>query len=140
MANFSKPYQSIYDAAVARLKESEAAQRARMLNAAARAGVQTSGVGQIPQGAISKEVINKEADLGAKVAGMEETERLQDKAVEQRKELLKLSASLSEAAAARERKYRRSLARSGIYSSLIGAGLGGVSGYLARRLYNSGGE
>lgn len=116
---FTAAYQRIYDAAMARQKENEARKRALMTQAAANAGVMTSGVGQIGQGAISQEALRSEADIGANVAQQEEQERLMDKKFEQDKELY----GLSVAEAARERARQRRDAKAGVSGQLIGTGL-----------------
>ena len=133
MADFTGPYQDIYSAARARLRESEARQRGAALRRVSRQGVRTSGVGQIPQDAISREAMLEEADLGARIAGQQEQERLADKRFSQQKELVQFQADLAAAADARARKLARQQAKSGLTSQIIGAGLGGVGGYLATR-------
>jgi len=136
MAKFTPVYQSVYDAALARQRDSEARQRAAATNSAARAGVMTSGVSQIPQEAIGQEALRSEADLGAKVAQAQEGERLQDKEFEQRKELMNLQATLTEAAAARERELLRKQGKSDITGQIVGGVVGGAGGAIAKKYFS----
>jgi uncharacterized protein (DUF1786 family) len=78
--------------------------------------------------------MREEADLGARVAQAQEGERLQDKAFEQRKELLGLQASLAEAAAERERRILQKGQKSALTGQIIGGVLGGASGYAMKKL------
>lgn len=133
MAEFTGPYQDIYSAARARLRESEARQRGGALARSARQGVMTSGVSQIPQDAISREAIMSEQDLGARIAGQQEQERLADKRFGQQKELVQMQADLQAAAEARARKLAKQQGRSALMGQLGGAVIGGVGGYLANR-------
>ncbi len=100
---FSETYQRIYDAAIARQRENEAKKRAMLTNAAANAGVQTSGVAQIGQGAISQEALRSEGDIGANVAQQQEQERLQQEQFAQQEKLY----GMQLAEAARERRRQR---------------------------------
>lgn len=118
-AKFSAARQSIYDAAIARQRENEARQRAQMTGAAARAGVRTSGVGQIGQSAISQEALRSEGDIGAEMASQEEQERIGDKRFLQEKEMY----GMSLAEAARERARQRRDAKAGNTGQMIGAGI-----------------
>lgn len=129
---FTGPYQSIYEAARARLREGEARQRGAALRRASRQGVQTSGVSQIPQDAISREAMLEESELGGRVAQMQESERLQDKAFAQRKELLGLQADIAAAAEARQRRLLKQQGQSALIGQLGGAGLGALAGYFMR--------
>jgi F0F1-type ATP synthase assembly protein I len=95
--------------------------------------VQTSGVSQIPQAEIGRAALIGEAELGATVAQQSEAERLQDKAVEQQKELAAYQDTLSTAAETRRRKWAKSSAAAGLGSQIIGAGIGGVTGYLTKK-------
>lgn len=129
---FTPPYQSIYDTARARLRQGEARQRGAVLRRAARQGIQTSGVSEIPQEAISREAMQEEAELGARVEQAQESERLQDKAFGQRKELLQMQADIAEAAAARARKLERERAKSGLTGQLGSAAIGALGSYFLR--------
>lgn len=133
MAEFKGPYQDIYSAARARLKEGEARQRGAALRRSARQGVMTSGVSQIPQDAITREAMLEESDLGARIAGQQEQERLGDKRFGQQKELMQFQADLSEAAAGRARKLARQQAKSGLVSQIAGGLIGAGGGYLATK-------
>lgn len=133
MAQFNPVYQSIYEAALARQREIEARQRGLATTGAARAGVMTSGVGQLPQAEIGRTAEKSEMQIGAQVGEAQEGERLQDKAVEQRKELMKLESSLAEAALARQRELERQAGKSGITGQLIGGLVGGVGGAVAKK-------
>ncbi len=127
---FTGPYQSIYEAGLARQREEEARLRAAAGRRASLAGVSQSGVSQIPQDEISRESLRDVAELGGRVAQAQEEERLQDKAFDQRKELMSLRASIDELAAARERKRRRDEEKAGYGSQLIAGALGGLGNYL----------
>lgn len=133
MADFKGPYQDIYSAARSRLRESEARQRAGALTRAARQGVMTSGVSQVPQDAISREAMMEEGDLGARIAGQQEQERLADKRFDQQKELIAIGENYRALAEARARRAQRSAARSGLTSQIAGGLLGGIGGYIATK-------
>lgn len=127
---FKGAYKSIYEAGLARLRERETERKAKSLAGAARAGVRTSGVSQIPLTAIARESAGAEQRLGADVAGMEETERLQKIRFGERKELLTLSGTLAEAAEERAAKRRRAAGKSQLIGSLYGGVLSGLGSYL----------
>lgn len=127
---FKAPYQSLYEAGLARQRENEARQRGLLTRQAAVGGLKTSGVSQLPQEALSREAVRSEADLGARVAGQQEQERLGDIEFGRRKELMNLQASLLEAASAKERAAERKRRKAGGAGRLIGAGLGAAAGAL----------
>ena len=120
---FTAPYQSIYEAGTARIQESAARKRAAASRGSARAGVRTSGVSRIPQGAIGAEELRSEADLAANLAQQQEGERLMERRAVIRKELLRLQGDISAAAEARRAALERELASSGRTGRLGGAGL-----------------
>ena len=126
MAEFTGPYQNIYEAAKARLREKTGAERGAAVRRAGAAGVRTSGVSQLPQEAITREAMLEEADLGARVGQAQESERLQDKAFGQEKELLSLRADIAAAAEARARKLAKQQGESALMGQLGGAGLGAL--------------
>lgn len=130
---FTAPYQSIYEAGLARQRENEARQRGLALRRAQAQGVMTSGVSQLPQQDISREAMRAEADLGARVGQAQEAERLQDKAYDQRLGLMERQASLAEAAEARRASMLRRQQKAALGGQIIGAVTGGVTGALARK-------
>lgn len=132
-SQFTGPYQSIYEAAIARQREEEARQRGMAVRRAGAAGVSRSGVSEIPQDAISREALRDTMDIGANVAQAQEGERLQDKSFEQRKELMQLQNSMDEIAAAAERRRRREAESAGYGAQLISAGIGGIGSYLGAK-------
>jgi hypothetical protein len=130
---FNGPYQSIYDAAMARLRANTAGQRGMALRSANANGVVSSGVSQIPQQGIDAEALRQEGDIGANVAQAQETERLQDKGVAQKKELLDFEAGLS--AQAQDRLYglQKKLAAAGQTGQLIGGGMSALGSYFGSK-------
>ena len=130
---FTAPYQSIYDAAIARQRETEARQRAGALSAAGRMGVSTSGVSQIPQNAIAAEAIRSEGDIGADVAAQQEQERLNLLKFDQQKELMNMQNQFALSMAADERARQRAAGKSQLIGQIGGAVLGGVGGGLAKK-------
>ena len=125
---FTAPYQSIYDQALARQRESVGRARGQATRGAARARVSTSGVSQLPQQNIDREAVRGEADLGARVGEAAEAERLQDKAFSQRLQLW----NLEELARSRERRRQRSAAKAGVTGQIIGGALSAAGSYLGR--------
>jgi hypothetical protein len=133
MAEFTGPYQNIYEAAKARLREKTGQERGAAVRRAGAAGVRTSGVSQLPQEAITREAMLEEADLGARVGQAQEAERLQDKAFGQEKEMLSLRADIAAAAEARARKLAKEQGASALAGQLGGAGLGALGAYFLRK-------
>lgn len=127
---FKGAYKSIYEAGLARLRERETERKAKSLAGAARAGVRTSGVSQIPLTAIARETAGAEQRLGADVAGMEESERLRKIRHEEQKELTTLSGSIAEAAERRAAARRRAAGKSQLWSSVAGGTISGIGAYL----------
>lgn len=127
-------YQSMYDVGLKRLQQNEARRRAIALQGAARSGVNTSGVGQIPMEAIGKDAAQREAELGSEVEMQQDQERLADKRFTQQKELMQYQADLAEIAAARQRKRDKAAAKSGMWSDVIGAATGGIGGVVTKKL------
>lgn len=132
VSQFSAPYQSIYEAGIARQRALEARKRAMALSGAQRAGVATSGVSQLPQQEITTEAMRGEAELGAEVGRQAEAERLADKAYAQRKELTNISIAAEAEQRALDRKNARRGQKAGIAGQVIGAGLGAWGSYLGK--------
>lgn len=130
---FQGPYQSLYEAGRGRLRASEARRRALSLSDAARRGITTSGVSQLPQDEITRTYAQEERELESDISGRQEAERLADKRFGQQKELVSLQASLAEAAERRRRKYADRDALFGLGSSAIGGGTGALTSYLLKR-------
>ena len=120
---FTGAYADLYQAGLARLKEREAERKGRALSGAARAGVRTSGVGQIPLARIEREAARGEQQLGADVAGQQESERLRKVRFGEEKELLSLQSDLAAAAERRAGRRARRASSADLWSSLGGAGL-----------------
>lgn len=132
MAEFTGPYQSIYEAAKSRLKAAEGRQRGAALRRSASLGLKTSGVSSLPQQEITRDVMQQEADIGARVGQAQEAERLQDKAFGQEKEMLALRADIAAAADARARRLARQQGQSELAGQIGGAGLGALGAYFMR--------
>lgn len=125
---FKGPYQSIYEAGLVRQRESEARQRGMATRQAARSGISSSGVSQLPQDEISREALRSEGDLGARVAQAQEAERLGELEFNRRKQLMELQSSLVEAANAKERAAERKRRKAAGTGRLIGGLVGGIAG------------
>lgn len=132
MAEFTGPYQSIYEAAKSRLKAEEARQRGAALRRSARTVGKTSGVSSLPQQEITRDVMQQEADIGARVGQAQEAERLQDKAFSQEKEMLALRADIAAAADARARRLAKQQGIAELGGQVAGAGLGALGAYFMR--------
>ena len=125
---FTGPYQSIYDAAMARINATGAAKKGAALRGAAQAGVMTSGVGQMPNQAIDKETQMEGADLAGNVAGKQYQDTID---LANQKDLLQFQAGLSQAAQERQYQMNKKLSKQNQLATLGGAGLAGLGTYLA---------
>ncbi len=132
-ATFSPAYQSLYDAAMNRLRQNTARQRSLATNSAAAKGINASGVSELPQESINKEAVNAEADLAADVMGKQREEELADKRFEQQKELMGYRADLESAINDRLYNRERAARKAGMWGNVIGGVVGAGTSALLKK-------
>ena len=137
ISQYSNPNsQRVYDAGMARLSEIERQKRAMATNAAARAGVRSSGVSLIPQDEISRGAILAESQLGSDVAQQDEAERLQNERFQQQRLLMQEQGAWNEAVADRERNYYKRTGKAGQTGQIVGGVFSAGLSALANRYLN----